>query len=357
MQCLAILCALLSKSQVAMRLGHISADPLTMHRGFPQGALESPILFTLVTEFVLRPLLRKWATAGHGWSFDALYLDVVCYADDVIIIGSSIEVLEKMLDDVITAFHQVGLEVSTEKCHWSSFPQQEGQHVRFGSDNVSWEASLTFVGTILHPAGNDELAIQYRLAQATKAFFKWAPILQCGQASRRCRVSLGKSSFMAALLWLSETWNPTQRQMKLLNSWGARMFSRLARTSRKHDEDAVEHWRRLHRTGHELLRAHGGSINCHRRGKLHSFAGHVARDHRSVAGTALRTRSMAWWRQFQSTRAFSHPRRFRAWRWEEQLTAFYGEARTVFIDDDVGWMGKAQARNSWRQDRTAFAQG
>ena len=226
--------------------------------------------------------------------------------------------------------------------------------MRFGSDSIAWEPSLTFVGTILNPAGNDELAIQHRLAQATKAFFKWKQILQCTSASRSCRVKLGITTFVGALLWLSETWNPTQAQRKRLNSWGARMFSRIALVKRDADESPIEHWRRLHRVGHQLLGRAGGSMNARRRGKLHSFAGHVARAQNSVASDALRTRSMSWWRQFQSTGAFSHPRRFRAWRWEQQLTAYYGEAETVFIDENVGWMEIAQNRDMWRMHRQKY---
>ena len=40
-------------------LGHISAKAVNMLRGLPQGAPESPIIFTLVTELVLRPLMAK----------------------------------------------------------------------------------------------------------------------------------------------------------------------------------------------------------------------------------------------------------------------------------------------------------
>ena len=159
---------------------------------------------------------------------------------------------------------------------------------------------------------------------------------------------------MAALLWLCETWNPTQAQAKRLNSWAARMFSRVVRTKRQFDEDPIDHWRRLHRVGHGLLRVHGGSINACRRGKLHSFAGHIARDHGCVASTALRTRSLAWWRFFQTNGAFTHPHRFKAWRWEQQLVSFYGEAKSVFIDEDVGWLARAQLRNEWKASGKKF---
>ena len=355
LQCLAVICALLDQSQAMMCLGHLQVQPLNLHRGLPQGAPESPILFVLVTEMVLRPLLRKWKSSGFGWQCDALYVTAVCYADDVILVSSSQAALEMMLDDVIGSFARVGLEVSTEKCHWSSYPSQHDKHLRFGTDFVVWESSMTFVGTIMQPGGNDSLAIMHRLSQATKAFYKWQQILQCPDASITCRIHLALSTFLTALLWLCETWNPTIAQRKRLNSWGARMFARVLRVRRQTGEDGLEYWRRLHRNGHAILTKFGGSIDYRRRQQLHSFAGHLARASGGLPSDALRTRSMAWWRYFQQTKAFSHPARFRAWRWEQQLVAHYGEAKSVFIDENVGWMEEAQHRGSWRIQRDIFA--
>ena len=55
LQCIAAICGILSQSKAAATLGHVSAKAVNMLRGLPQGALESPIIFTLVTELVLRP--------------------------------------------------------------------------------------------------------------------------------------------------------------------------------------------------------------------------------------------------------------------------------------------------------------
>jgi hypothetical protein len=356
LQCLAVICALLGQSQAMMCLGHLQAKPLHLHRGLPQGAPESPILFTLVIEMVLRALLRKWKSEDLGWRCDALYVTAICYADDVILVSRSKEGLEAMLDAGINAFDKVGLEVSTEKCHWTSYPPQRNNELRFGTDLVLWEPSMTFVGTIIQPGGNDNLAIMHRLSQATKVFHKWKPILQCPDASLKCRVELGIGTFLAALSWLCETWNPTKAQRKRLNSWGARMFSRVVRVRRHADEDSLDHWRRLHRRGHSILAQFGGSIDFRRRQQLHSFAGHTARADDGLPSVALRTRSLAWWRHFQQSGAFVHPARFRAWRWEQQLVSYYGEAKSLFIDEDVGWLAKAQQRGSWRSHRDVFAQ-
>ena len=133
------------------------------------------------------------------------------------------------------------------------------------------------------------------------------------------------------------------------------MFSRMLRVKRFADEEPLEYWRRLHRIGHSVLALHGGSMDFRRRQQLHSFAGHIARADDGIPSVALRTRSLAWWRHFQQTGAFTHPARFRAWRWEQQLVVCYGEAKALFIDDNVGWLEHAQDRASWKSQRDVFA--
>ena len=55
---------MLSQCELAGSLGHVITDPIKLHRGLPQGAPESPLLFILVCELVLRPLLLRWLTEG-----------------------------------------------------------------------------------------------------------------------------------------------------------------------------------------------------------------------------------------------------------------------------------------------------
>ena len=118
------------------------------------------------------------------------------------------------------------------------------------------------------------------------------------------------SDGLQAALWLSECWYPTQRQQKRLDSWAARIFGQVAGVRFSTDDDVSTFWRRLYRTGHEMLRLHGGSLNSRRKRRLHSFAGHLARVQSGVVHDALRTRSLAWWRYFQQRRLTVHPHRF-----------------------------------------------
>ena len=101
--------------------------------------------------------------------------------------------------------------------------------------------------------------------------------------------------------------------------------------------------------------------------QVHRLAGHVARlPSESPANAVMHTRALAWWRHVQQNwagrdhRVFGapHPRRFRAWRWEGQLEACYGKAAFNLGMDrlsDVGWMGLAQDRESWKRNEGYFA--
>jgi len=355
LQCIAVICGILLQSKAAATLGHISAKAVNMLRGLPQGAPESPIIFTLITELVLRPLMVKWRTEGLCWSLDGLQLSAICYADDIILVSESKSGLEKMLADIVRAFGDVGLEVSLPKCHWTSYPAKRHATLKCATNRLAWEPSLVFVGTVLDVGGNDGLAIDYRVARASKVFYKWRSALQSPRASLKCRIRLCYATVFAALLWLAETWYPTKQQTKRVESWAARTLGKLYGVKMGVDGDVAEYWRRLHRVGHELLASAGGGIDVCRRRQLHAFAGHVVRAVSGPARQAFETRSMQWWRECQARGIFTHPRRFKAWRWEEQFTSFYGESRSFFLDEDTGWRQLTLDRSEWRTLAAPFS--
>ena len=75
---------------------------------------------------------------------------------------------------------------------------------------------------------------------------------------------------------------------------------------------------------------------------------------------ALRTRCLSWWRfrqaRYQSRHDGLHPKRFKVWRWESQLTEFYGEVEEKDLYENVGWMLQAQFRDPWKQSLVRFLQ-
>ena len=165
-------------------------------------------------------------------------------------------------------------------------------------------------------------------------------------------------SVFASVLWLAETWLLTKQQRNHLDSWGARLAARTARIRRGSLEDIGQYWRRLHRTGRNLLERMGAKLDGSRAKRVHTFAGHLARTPCSLLRAALRSRCLAWWRYRQARHRSKHeglhPKRFKAWRWESQMTDFFGEAEAEDPFSNVGWMLQAQERKTWKRTLDSY---
>ena len=118
-----------------------------------------------------------------------------------------------------------------------------------------------------------------------------------------------------------------------------------------------DYWKKLHRTGHKLMRQLTASLDGLRLLSVHRWAGHAARLSTGPVRMALRTRCLAWWRFFQLPHMPLHPRRFgKPWRWETQLVTFYGETSSDNpLQANAGWMKSAQDRASWKANEQSFS--
>ena len=79
---------------------------------------------------------------------------------------------------------------------------------------------------------------------------------------------------------------------------------------------------------------------------------------RSGPSLLLRTRCLSWWRREQARYHSKfdglHPKRFKCWRWESQITAFYGEPHLPDNGSDTVWMAMATDKTFWKDDLGNF---
>ena len=320
----------------------------------PQGAPESPLIFTMVADMVLRRLFGRWKARGEGWTIDGVWVCCVCYADDIILIARSAAALARMCNDLITEFKLVGLGVGAEKTHWTSTPPQPGAALLIDGCSVKWEPSLVYVGTVIDMTGSAGPALAYRMAAGARKLEQWRDILLAKWLPLRRRAALAERVVWSAVLWCAQTWHTTAAQRSKLDSWGGRVFARIQGCRRGALEDIGAWWRGRHRRGHELQRRFGMaplSSRC-----LHiawTWGGHVARMGPSHwLASLVRSRSIQWWRWRQARHHDKwtgvHPRRFKASRWESQLSDIMGDGCAELSSDNSGWWLAAQDRQAWR---------
>ena len=90
------------------------------------------------------------------------------FADDVILLSSSRDVVARMLVETRDALRTVGLDVGMEKTHWTSWPSEKGESICIDEVSVMWAPHLVFVAGVLDFRGNSGSAIGHRAVQAKK---------------------------------------------------------------------------------------------------------------------------------------------------------------------------------------------
>ena len=179
-------------------LGTVTSNKIQMSRGLPQGAPESPVIFTMIMELVLRDLIKSWISRKLAWRLDDFTLAAICYADDVVLIAVSVSAAETMVSEVIEKLKDVGLTVGAQKTHWTSFPKMVDKNIMVEGSAVVWEEVLEFVGSMVCLDGNARHAIAHRTAQANKCRAKWKLVLNSPWLFRLLRLNIVKTTMWQA---------------------------------------------------------------------------------------------------------------------------------------------------------------
>ena len=66
----ALIAKLWDLTTVVGKFGREASQPVRLDGGVPQGAPESPVIFIMVVEMMLRKVMPRWQDRGAGWKLD-----------------------------------------------------------------------------------------------------------------------------------------------------------------------------------------------------------------------------------------------------------------------------------------------
>ena len=158
---MALVAAIWNGSCMKARWETVPPNKVRMSRGLPQAAPESPVIYTMIMELVLRDLIESWITRKLIWKLDDFALAVV-------LVAVSMSAAEILVSEVIAKLKEVGLSVGAQKTHWTSFPKMMDKCIMVDGLAVLWEEVLEFVGSKVCLDGNARHAIAHRSARANK---------------------------------------------------------------------------------------------------------------------------------------------------------------------------------------------
>lgn len=189
----------------------------------------SPLLFNLYAEDIFSEALED---ATEGIIINGRPLNNIRYADDTILIASSMEELQSLLDRVTSVSAQNGLNINTKKTKYMTVGRTPTIAALYVNNQpLEKVRSYKYLGCIVNDQEDHSTEVKCRIEQARNAFMKMSHLL-CNRSlkiSSRCR--LLRCYIFSILLYGVEAWTLTQTMCKRLEAFEMWVYRRILKIS------------------------------------------------------------------------------------------------------------------------------
>ena len=339
------------KALYSSQTGVVAADHCSrlfkIMRGTKQGDPISPILFNTILETIMRRLKNSWSLKKYGISLgNNLLLQNLRFADDLLLMGTSLKQVEHMLNDLANEASLAGLQLHQGKTKILS-----NRRKTLGSVTVHGEpvevlpisGQTEYLGRLLSFKDYHSIEVDHRLAKAWKKFYCFKSELCSKDYPLKDRLKLFDAIVTPTMLYGSCSWTMTAEREKKLVVCQRRMLRRVCCVRKTAHEDWVEYMKRSTRTIEEIMHKHGLEywIIGQRRRKW-KWAGRVAR-----MSTDRWAKAALLWEPSHGCRRVGRP----CMRWEHVLEKYVASFDTVEL---IPWQLLAESKADWHEMEASF---
>lgn len=223
------------------RIGNQLSEEFEIRKGVKQGDVLSPLIFNLVLEKAIRQI-----TINPGGTIYNRQLQMLAYADDVVLIGRRKEAIQNAFVELDRGGQPLGLQVSEEKSKYMitgrRAPQQRDDRVQVGNKSLERVDEYKYLGSYINENNNIDDDIKHRIMAGNKAMFAIDGLLRSKLLNRKCKVRLYKTLIRPVICYGCEAWTLSQRNQELLNRFERKVLRRIY--GPKYD-DNLGGWRQL----------------------------------------------------------------------------------------------------------------
>ena len=239
--------------EITVREGSERAAPFTVLSGTKQGCVLAPTLFSIFFSCVLLVAFNNTTEGIEIWSrFDrglcnthnvhykavtkttSTIIRDLLFADDCALASSSEEGLQQLCNELAFAASKFGLKISIDKTKSMYQAPRGARYVppEIFVEGNQLEAVKTFkyLGSIVSDSNSMDEEITTRLARANSAFNALTKRLWCKNGIRTgTKISVYKAAVISTLLYGSEAWTLTKRQIRKLEKFHLTCLRKIAR--------------------------------------------------------------------------------------------------------------------------------
>ena len=298
---------------------HKTSNAFKIRKGVRQGDTISPKLFNAV----LQEIFKKLNWEEKGIKIDGEFINHLRFADDIVLLASTFEELQEMLQELNKESKRVGLKMNLSKTKTMSNAFISPQKITIGMDELEAVCSYTYLGQVITMNGSIMEEINNRVKLAWRAFGRNSAIFKSGLP-----ICLKRKVFdqciLPVLTYASETWTLTNRTVRKLQ------------TTQRSMERCMLGFTRRDRKRNTWIREQTKvtDVICRVKKLKWNWVGHLARRN----DDRWTTKVLYW-----IPRDKKRPRKRPQSRWRDEIVKFVGAEWRRSAENRAGWKHLGEA--------------
>uniref|UniRef100_A0A8C9WAJ3 Reverse transcriptase domain-containing protein n=1 Tax=Scleropages formosus TaxID=113540 RepID=A0A8C9WAJ3_SCLFO len=237
--------SLYDRSRSLVRIAGSKSDLFPVHVGLCQGCPLSPILFIIFVDRISR---RSQGT--EGVCFGGREISSLLFADDVVLLASSSQDLQRALGRFAAECEAAGMRISTSKSEAMVLSRKKVDcSLRVRGELLPQVEEFKYLGVLFTSEGKMERQVDRRIGAASAVMRSlYRSVVVKRELSRKAKLSIYRSIYVPTLTYGHELWIMTERmrsriqaaEMSFLRRVAGRTLRDRVRSSVTREELGVE---------------------------------------------------------------------------------------------------------------------